>query len=68
MTARARFFSIPLLVHPQGTEVSKRLLTLRQNNSSVASHAIYFHILALESGLDKSVLKWVFLQGLAENI
>lgn len=55
--------------HPvQGQEASKRLLSLRQGNSSVAAYSVDFRILAAESEWDEVALRGVFIKGLSEEL
>ncbi len=55
--------------HPvQGQEASKRLLSLRQGSSSVATYSVDFRILSAESGWEEVALRGVFVQGLSEEL
>lgn len=55
--------------HPvQGREAEKRLLSLHQGSSSVASYSIDFRILAAECGWDTRALQAVFVKGLSDDV
>lgn len=58
-----------VFAHPvQRKEAATRLLTLRQGSQSVASYAIEFMILAVESGWNKVAIQGDFVRGLSEEI
>ena len=55
--------------HPvQGREASQRLLLLRQGSRSVASFAVEFRTLAVESGWNEEALQGVFLNALGSDV
>ena len=55
--------------HPvQGREASQRLLLLRQGSRSVASFAVEFRTLAVESGWNEEALQGVFLNALGGDV
>lgn len=53
---------------PEGKEVSKRLLVVRQGKRSMVEYALDFHTLAAESRWSEAVLKAVFHQGLNQEV
>lgn len=58
-----------VFAHPvQRKEAATRLLTLHQGSQSVASYAIEFRILAVESGWNKVAIQGAFVRGLSEEI
>lgn len=58
-----------VFAHPvQRKEAATRLLTLRHGSQSVASYAIEFRILAVESGWNKVAIQGAFVRGLSEEI